>query len=400
MLLNLALVGGAACWLGRPRDDAVSEERCVAPAARAPLMAETLPSAGQATASVAYRTNGFRWSRIETNHLVPFALNLRAIGCPGKTIRELINARAVRALDRLGRDPGPKLPFWTAGLRRERAEHEAEREALAERDKILASVEQVLGPGSFPEDPKLREEFVDQAILRFVSGPMSEATFSRLRMALARQEARQEEIRARARGVVLAADERAMKQVSQQFRAELAAILSPAEFEELSARFGIMKSADRVSFEATDLTLAEIRELGRLHWRFGAVGPEKGFGGDNLSEEEEAQLTRDLRQFLGEPRYAEFERATDHDFKTLFELGKDNQLPREVAVQAFDLRQLTAAEVAALRGNKSLSDGERQQRLAAMQAETQAAMLKVLGATACQQYLQRGGSWVTNLSGL
>jgi len=35
-----------------------------------------------------------------------------------------------------------------------------------------------------------------------------------------------------------------------------------------------------------------------------------------------------------------------------------------------------------------------------MQAETQEAMLKALGATACREYLQRGGEWVTNFTKL
>ena len=158
--------------------------------------------------------------------------------------------------------------------------------------------------------------------------------------------------------------------------------------------------ADDVRFEATDLTLAEIRQVALMRGRLNFAKLDGWFDGQRLSDEQEAQFTSDLRQFLGAARYAQVERATDDDFKRLFDLSRDNQLPRETALQAFELRQLTAREVAALRADPALATAERQQRLAAVQAETQAAMLQLLGATAWQAYLQHGGSWLTNVSGL
>ena len=44
-----------------------------------------------------------------------------------------------------------------------------------------------------------------------------------------------------------------------------------------------------------------------------------------------AKLKEAQRQFLGEARFAQFERAADDDFKSLFELGRENHLPREAA---------------------------------------------------------------------
>ena len=69
-------------------------------------------------------------------------------------------------------------------------------------------------------------------------------------------------------------------------------------------------------------------------------------------------------------------------------------------MQAFEVCQLTAREVARLREDNSLSDAERQQQLASVQTQAQTSVLKVLGAEACAQYLNRGGAWLTNVSGL
>lgn len=400
VLLNLALAGWALWWLVRSRGGAVAEERSAVPAASAPRVVGDSPPASNAPVAITYQTNHFHWPQIETNDFVQLALNLRALGCPEKTVRDLVNARAVRALERLIQSTGPKLPFWTAGLQRERAHREAEREVLAAVGKIITSVEAALGPGSFPPDSKLTDDFVEQAVVRFLSGPMSEETFSRLRTLFARQDFAREKIRTVARGVMLEADEQALEQQNRQVQAELAAIFSPAELEEFTARLGIFKMADEVRFEATDLTQAEIRQVGLMRGRLSFVRLDGWFDGQRLSDEQEAQFTSDLRQFLGAARYAQVERAADDDFKRLFDLSRDNQLPQETAVKAFELRQLTAREVAALRADPALAAAERQQRLAAVQAETQAAMLQLLGATAWQAYLQHSGSWLTNVSGL
>ena len=119
-----------------------------------------------------------------------------------------------------------------------------------------------------------------------------------------------------------------------------------------------------------------------------------------LSAEQEAQLAADLSRRFGAARYAQIERAVDNDFKALFDLGRDSNLPSAAAVDAFERRRFTVREVAALRTDPSLSEDERQQRLASLQSETQAAIRQVLGAEAAERYLQQGGSWVTNVNGL
>ena len=69
-------------------------------------------------------------------------------------------------------------------------------------------------------------------------------------------------------------------------------------------------------------------------------------------------------------------------------------------VEDDECRRLAEQEAGRLREDKTLSEPERRQRLEQIQTETQAAMLQTLGAPVCQQYLQRGGEWVTNFTKL
>jgi hypothetical protein len=402
LCLNLALAGVAAGVLKQSVSRGPDKPLAATPATKA-ASAETIsPAIAGSLAPATVVANRFGWCQVEAGDFEALARNLRAIGCPEKTARDVVAARARRELKQLSASAGPKPPFWTAGLRRAQVQRQGEREVAAARAKLLARVERALGRDVFAEEATVleKEDLVEQAIVRFVTGPMSEETFSRLARLFARQEAQQQVVRGRANGVWLEEDEAALKSLGQQFSAELAAALLPAELEEFAARRGIMNRMDKVRFDATDLSRDEIRQIALLRARFGDPAMESWFDGDSMTDEQEEALRAAERQLLGEEHFAQLERAGDGDFKTLFDLGRDHNLPRAAAVQAFELRQLAAQEVARLREDKSLSEAERWQRLSQAQTQTQDAVLKVIGAEACAQYLSRGGAWLTNLSGL
>jgi hypothetical protein len=294
------------------------------------------------------------------------------------------------------------MSFWTAGSRRTHAKQEAERQSRLSRDQIIARLERVLGPDMFLEEPKLIDQFDGQAILRFMIGPVPEETFVKVAAKLAWFNERREALDSRARDVWLDTDEAELAQLRSRYRRELAALLPPAELEEMTARMAMLPQIDRVKFETTDLSTAEVRQLGVIRARFSDPLSEAHdfLGRDSLNDAQEIELKTAERQFLGEARFAQLERAEDSDFKTLFSLGQDNNLPRDAAVKVFDLRQLTAQEAEQLRKDKSLSEADREQRLAQIQAGVQQAVLQVLGADASGQYLSRGGAWLTNVNGL
>jgi hypothetical protein len=349
---------------------------------------------------VIFVTNHFRWRQVEAADFEQLARNLRTVGCPEKTVRDVIIARARRALDRLRRGAETKLPSSTTEGRRATDQREADHDLAVARAQLIAGVDRAVGQDVFTEDEKLMEDLVSQAIVRFLSGPMPEDTFSRLAVLLSRQDAKRDEARARAQGTWIEDDESVAQNLSRQFHRELAAMLLPVELEEFIARRGAMKLADRARFEATDLSSVEIRQIALIRGRCADPAVGEWFDGDSLTDQQEAQAANAIREFLGESRYTQLARAEDDNFKTLFDLCCDHSLPRTAAVDAFEVRQLAAQEVARLRQDQSLSEADRQQQFAKMQSQLQEGVLQVLGAEGCAQYLQRGGVWLTNLNGL
>ena len=404
LCLNLALVGLAVCLVTKTASPLLEAGGVTVARTTTATAASSSPAPGSSPAPVPYITNHFTWSVVEAEDFEQLATNLRAIGCPERTVRDIVIARGRRALEQVSKEVEPKLPFWTAGLCRTRANEEAERQARLAYEKLIARVERVVGQDVFLEDTEMMklDELEGQALLRFALGPMPDETFDKVVAKLAWFGARHDALCSRTRGVWLETDEAELAQLREQYHREMAVLLPLPQSEEMTARLAMIPQLDRVNFEATDLTTADVRQLGLIRARFtDPLSENHSFlDSDSLTDEQEQALQAAQRQFLGEVRFAQLERAADGEFKTLFSLSQEHHLPRAAAEKVFDLRQLTAQEVAQLREDKALSEADRQQRIVQMQAEMQGAVLQVLGANASGQYLGRGGAWLTNVTGL
>ena len=398
--LNLALAGWVAWRLERPWVDAVAEEPSVAPAADTARALAASPRVDAIGETITYLTNRLRWREIETNDLTQLVMNLRAVGCPEQTVRDLVRARARRVLERIALAADPAVPFWTAGARRARAQREFEDRAWQAEDQLVARLQSVLGTDFVVVPPISFSDFEEEALMRFALGPLPEDSFQKAIGLFAHYDGRRERISDRAGGLWLEEDETALRELAQACRRELNAVLTEAQYEEMSARLIMIAELGEVKFECTDLRPAEIRHLALLRARLAEPLAPDLFRHGALTEEQEEGLKAATRQFLGERRFAELERASDFNFCALYDLGQEQQLPRTAAEQVYALRQLTCDEITRLRENQSLSAAERRQRLSQVLAEAQQAALQVLGATACGQYLNRGGQWLTNVSGL
>ena len=112
------------------------------------------------------------------------------------------------------------------------------------------------------------------------------------------------------------------------------------------------------------------------------------------------QFTNAVAQLLGEQRYADFNRAQDHDFQGLFELTQENNLPKATAVNLYEVRRVAQEEVDRVRHDTTLDESARRQKVAEMEAQLQTVFAAALGAAAYEKYLQGNGSWITNLNRL
>ena len=110
--LNVALFAG---WLLKSPPKAPPSvpagELVSASAASAPLpVAEKLVTN---VVTIAGRAEPFNWRTVESDDYRQYVANLRAIGCPEKTIRDIIMADVTELLrERARQSPGSRFEYW------------------------------------------------------------------------------------------------------------------------------------------------------------------------------------------------------------------------------------------------------------------------------------------------
>ena len=98
------------------------------------------------------------------------------------------------------------------------------------------------------------------------------------------------------------------------------------------------------------------------------------------------QREGELKQTLGEERYAQFQQGMDGSFGEIYRITKRYDLPRETAAQAAETLKACGEALKRLEADKALSAQEREERTRAVNLETRAAMLGVLGERALRTY--------------
>ena len=262
------------CWepvtIGSGSITAAGWPRTRAPAVPPPHTSQ--PHAAPATASVLppspiviYRTNQFQWSQIETTDYRQYIANLRAIGCPEPTVRDIIITDVMRLYAaRRGQfyQNGRPFKYWETDEKRKLKQTQLEqREAqLAQIDKELPAVlRELLG---INYEREVNKYFVDadddNRRLAFLSGDQRGAA-----LALRDQfEGRREQVMSQAPdGKPTASQIETLRQIDREQEAALAGAMTPEQKYELDLTSS--PTADRMRRELIgfDPTEAEFKEI-------------------------------------------------------------------------------------------------------------------------------------------
>ena len=353
------------------------------------------PPPSTPVAAVVEVNEPFSWAQIESTDYRAYAANLRAIGCPEPTVRDLLGAdvndlygaRVKAVVDGVTGD------FWRL------LSHPPEMEEMVnakykelsaleeERDGLLAE----LFGGETPRELDRREETLAQQraeadrIADFLSPDLRE------RYAAGREEF-ERAWAAFLQTPKLTGAQRAAKQ--QEFTAArwaaLEGALTPAEIAELRLReSGGARLRGMVM--GMDLSESEIRLAAQIQSARDEAKAEKRAPSIAMPEEE-------FRQVLGPERMAAYERGIDSRFQSFHRVAQRLELPEAVAVEAYDLRRTAEQAVERLRADKSISAEARAQALQTLNTEAAqalAARLGPAGFTACQKL---DGDWLRRMN--
>jgi hypothetical protein len=365
---------------------------------------QTIGSNGPAT--TLYVTNRFHWRQVESTNYDEYAANLRAIGCPEESVRDILLADVEKYYEERQLAETRQQPFWSAGRQRQLAERKREASFAAMNQERKELIQRLLGIEWSGEKvgPFQSGRLEEQAIARFMVGPLPEESFQRAVATIDNYEGQERQLRARSQGILTDDDETELKSLGQALKNKLSEVLTPDQLDEMSARLSALDYFGSGLFaEAMELTPAEARPIALAKSR--TLDGERFFemgssDADSDPAAREAQFTNAVANLLGAKRFEDFQRAQDPQFRGLFQLGRENDLPKETAIKVYDIRRLTAEEVERVRHDDTLDESGRRQRFAEMQAAIQQQVSGALGGKAYADYLQRDGAWINDVTKL
>ena len=359
----------------------------------APAAAPADPaSAARASAAAPSAVDPETWNQLESADLRTMLAQLRAAGLPPELVRAIM-AEAVRvqfaprraALNARYKEP----PYWNPGAVDPKQQAEM-REIMRAQDKAQRDL---LGTEPDPADP-----YFATLHRQFPNWP--EEKFAALAQIRADYSARQSEIFANVRGALTPDDQRQLAALDRAQRDAVAQALSPQEFDEYQLRTSSAAQNLRSQLTAFDTTEQEFRALFKLQSAFddqygrfyAAPTREEMIARSNAQR----QLTEDVHAALGDARFADYQRATDYNFRQTSALVARLELPPDTALQLYNVqKQFEQRRAELMRGaNRDTIQGAIQQ-VTALQQEMTAQVTPLLGsARAVEAYKTNGGAWL------
>lgn len=334
------------------------------------------------------------WARIKSDDLPTVVARLRAAKFPPDVIRAVMTGLVTEQFTarRRALDPdAAQRAFWK-DARPDPSLQIALSRLYAEQEK---TIREILGPDALSQDPlalaRLRSRYGSLAPEKLDAVRHIESDFNLKRAELYYT-----------KGTYTTAD---LAPLEREQRATLAAILSPAELEEFDLRSSRTGQTMRTELAAFNPTEAEFRALFQLRQAFDErYNPSNTVGipsQEQMRERSDAQkeLKAQINSLLGPARGAEYERATDYNFRQTSQLVARYELPPETATQLWQVQKEFERRRAEVFSSGSGTTREQlPAHLSALQQEAITRVTPLLGNPGrLEAYKQYGGSWLQSM---
>jgi hypothetical protein len=281
------------------------------------------------------------WSQLESTDLAVYAANLRAAGCPPKTVRDILLPLVEEKFAPPVYEP---TNIWASFSQRQAAAAaRAGQESALEKEKDK-TLQELFGFAWISEG--LKQAYAGEAagsvgFLEYEHAEKFLCLADRFKKQFSRADGSHRTDRRSA--------------IYQTWRQELGEVLSPAEFEEIDLReiLTIWQPRNPNLFKV-GLSGSELRQLMAFRRELCNPLPTTSFAkGDELLQEPdwtgEQQFNAKARLLLGDSRFIDYLKSGDASMgRTLATLKKEH-LPRSLALQLFDFRQEAMARAQEIR---------------------------------------------------
>ncbi len=324
----------------------------------------------------------FHWSEVESSDYRVYIQNLRAIGCPEKTIHDIIEADvnelfAGRVKEMVDGVTGRYWELMAKPTQLEALVDEKQHELEALESERTQVMEELFGANAKDELAQQKRDAASAANtaaqLDFLSPEKVtaiQAIEQRFQMAMAAY---------RRSNPKSPNTERKQKfdELLAQKKRDIQALLTPDEWEEYQLRTSPAVHM-RMDLADLDITSEQMRDIVRAK-----MGSTNDAG---------------VKELLGAAGYDAYKRASDDGYQFAAKLANRFGLPSDAAVQVYNMQREAMARASEVRDDANRTREERALLLQAMQAETERSLSGVLGPKAFKVYKKSGGDWLSHFA--
>jgi hypothetical protein len=211
----------------------------------------------------------------------------------------------------------------------------------------------------------------------------------------------QQEIYAKANGVMLPEDREKLAFLEKEKLADIMKTLTPQEYEDFQLRSSPTANRLREQLASFNVSEAEFRAIFKIQSEFdnqydfrnGPPSPELMRGRSDAQKQVQAQILA----ALGPERAADYKQATDPNYQQVSRLVTRLELPPATTQQVVTLQQDIQNRARAIQTNRDLPAADRNAQLAALQQEATTKLSTTLTPRGLEAYKQNGGYWLENL---
>jgi hypothetical protein len=404
-VLNSAVLAAGYVYFSNYWSGQVQQDRESAQAELTAWKAKAEDASVRPPSVIVNQSNAFNWSQLESTDYRQYIANLRAIGCPEVTLKDIIMTDVMRLYaQRRGQyyQNGRAFKFWETDEKRKLKQPQIE-----EREKQLAQIDKEL-PAVLREllgvnyEREINKYFVDTDEDNRRLAFLSEDKRSRLTALRDQFEGERERVKYSLQdGALSPEDIEKLKKIDEEQDAALSGVLTPEEKEDY--QLSMSPTADHLRSELIGFNPTE-DEFRNLFQRQQAI--DSAYAYEDMSDPtvrdakaaEEQKMMDDVKSQLSPDRAAALDRSKDPDYRGLSILSERFDLPAETSQTIVDMRQTAEDEKQQLLANKDIPPDRLDAALKAIEAETERAARETLGDQAYTQYSQSAG-WIHSLGG-
>jgi hypothetical protein len=343
------------------------------------------------------------WSELESEDYAEYAGNLRRIGCPETTVRDILVAdieHALREQVRALRDES-RDSFWSTGGQRDERERERTRLEWGLRLRKWALLRELF---TYPADEEVLRIARDAAaggVISLLVGFLEREDFIRAFGAMRYYTCQLEAVVSATEGILLESDYARAREVGAQMEATFTSLIGVGGVDELQLRMiaaqheaALPTSEHGFMASGAELRqLMQIRRASRDLWSESIANT--GFTDLKPAEVSDVEVETAVARFLGADRFADYLRAKDERYQGIHLFARENGLSKRDAVAVFEERVRAEDELKRLRETGDLSAEEKVLLQAAVKARVEATVRRVFGPVIGKEYLGDGSSsWI------